>query len=97
MWKNQLSQSNSTGNFIVTPVYSHNEWDPLKEIIVGCAEGACFPLFTTEVKACLIQCDEICIQRTLEDHSQLSMLEKLHVDEVEEMCIILQQEGVIVC
>ena len=32
---------------------SYNEWDPLEEIIVGCAEGACFPLFTTNVKACL--------------------------------------------
>ena len=51
--KNQLSRSNSTGNSIVSPVCSHNEWDPLEEIIVGCAEGACFPLFTTKVKACL--------------------------------------------
>ena len=51
--KKQLSQSNSTKNSIVSPVCSHNEWDPLEEIIVGRAEGACFPPFTIEVKACV--------------------------------------------
>ena len=33
------------------PVSSYNEWDPLKEVIVGRVEGACVPKFTIEVKA----------------------------------------------
>ena len=33
------------------PVSSHNEWDPLKEVIVGRVEGACVPEFSIEVKA----------------------------------------------
>lgn len=33
------------------PVNSHNEWDPLEEIIVGRVEGACVPPLTPEVKA----------------------------------------------
>lgn len=31
-------------------VCAYNEWDPLEEIIVGRAEGACAPQFTVEVK-----------------------------------------------
>ena len=34
-----------------SPVSSHNEWDPLKEVIVGRVEGACVPEFSIEVKA----------------------------------------------
>ena len=34
-----------------SPVCSHNEWDPLEEIIVGRAENATIPPFTAEVKA----------------------------------------------
>ena len=48
--KSAIIMSNS---HCIYPHVSHNEWDPLEEIIVGCAEGACFPLFTTDVKACL--------------------------------------------
>ena len=33
------------------PVSSYNEWDPLKEVIVGRVEGACVPEFSIEVKA----------------------------------------------
>ena len=32
------------------PVCSHNEWDPLEEVIVGRAENAHVPPFTVEVK-----------------------------------------------
>ena len=32
------------------PVCSHNEWDPLEEVIVGRAENACVPPFSVEVK-----------------------------------------------
>ena len=33
------------------PVSSYNEWDPLKEVIVGRVDGACVPEFSIEVKA----------------------------------------------
>lgn len=33
-----------------SPVCSHNEWDPLEEVIVGRAENAHVPPFTAEVK-----------------------------------------------
>ena len=33
------------------PVSSYNEWDTLKEVIVGRIEGACVPKFSIEVKA----------------------------------------------
>lgn len=32
------------------PVWSHNEWDPLEEVIVGRVEGAMVPPFSNEVK-----------------------------------------------
>uniref|UniRef100_A0A8C6VLJ9 Glycine amidinotransferase n=1 Tax=Naja naja TaxID=35670 RepID=A0A8C6VLJ9_NAJNA len=35
------------------PVCSHNEWDPLEEVIVGRAENARVPPFTVEVKVSL--------------------------------------------
>lgn len=33
-----------------SPVSSHNEWDPLEEVIVGRVEGATIPSLTPEVK-----------------------------------------------
>lgn len=33
-----------------SPVSSHNEWDPLEEVIVGRVEGATIPNLTHEVK-----------------------------------------------
>lgn len=33
-----------------SPVWSHNEWDLLEEVIVGRVEGATIPPFTVEVK-----------------------------------------------
>ncbi|XP_057313352.1 glycine amidinotransferase, mitochondrial-like [Hydractinia symbiolongicarpus] len=79
-----------------TPVVnSHNEWDPLEEIIVGRAENACVPPFTAVVKA-----------NTSEKHWNFyekyggQMFPKEHikkaVEEVETFCGILRQEGVIV-
>ncbi len=32
---------------LVCPVNSHNEWDPLEEVIVGTLDGAMFPEWNT--------------------------------------------------
>ena len=40
----------SDGSLNKSPVWSHNEWDPLEEVIVGRVEGATVPPFTVEVK-----------------------------------------------
>jgi len=32
---------------IISPVNSHNEWDPLEEVIIGTVEGAMFPAWNT--------------------------------------------------
>ena len=40
---------------LTSPVCSHNEWDPLEEIIVGRVEGAHFPPFTVEVREYFLQ------------------------------------------
>jgi glycine amidinotransferase len=76
-------------------VSSYNEWDPLEEVIVGRAEGACVPPFTVEVKA-----------NTYEKYWEFykknsgSPFPQNHVaaavSEIEEMCNILRHEGVIV-
>jgi len=34
-----------------SPVWSHNEWDPLEEVVVGRVENATIPRLTAEVKA----------------------------------------------
>ena len=78
-----------------SPVCSHNEWDPLEEIIVGRAENACVPKMTMEVKA-----------NTYEKYWDFYLkyggtnfpeeYVKKAVAEIEEFCNILQHEGVIV-
>ena len=40
----------SDGDLNRSPVWSHNEWDPLEEVIVGRVEGATVPALTVEVK-----------------------------------------------
>ncbi|XP_078491699.1 glycine amidinotransferase, mitochondrial-like [Ciona intestinalis] len=77
------------------PVNSHNEWDPLEEVIVGRPDGACVPQFTTEVKA-----------NTNEKYWDFykkyggTPFPDKHIEkakqEVEEMCNVLRHEGVIV-
>ena len=39
----------------MSKVCCHNEWDPLEEVIVGRAENACVPQFTSEVKVNFIE------------------------------------------
>jgi len=77
-------------------VCSHNEWDPLEEVIVGRPDNAQVPEFTAEVKANI-------------PPSQWDFYKKLggvspypegHVKkaiaEMDEVCNVLEQEGVVV-
>jgi len=74
-------------------VNSHNEWDPLEEVIVGRAENACVPPFTIEVKA-----------NTYHQHWNFyknyggTSFPQDHVNkaiaEIENLCEILEHEGV---
>ena len=74
---------------------SHNEWDPLEEVIVGRAENACVPVMTTEVKA---NTYEKYWDFYTNNGGQLFPKDHLKkaVDEIEELCSILQHEGVVV-
>ena len=74
---------------------SYNEWDPLEEVIVGRAENACVPKMSVEVKA-----------NTYKKHWDFYTMNggksfpeehlKKAVEEIEELCNILQHEGVVV-
>ncbi|CAK8684948.1 glycine amidinotransferase, mitochondrial-like [Clavelina lepadiformis] len=77
------------------PVSSHNEWDLLEEVIVGRAENACVPEFTTEVKANTYEKYWPFYQKYGGKPFPKKHIQKA-VEEVEEMCSILQQEGVVV-
>ena len=91
-----LSQTVSTGTSLKSPVCSHNEWDPLEEVIVGSAEGACLPSsFTIDVKACINAKWWDFFAQNAGKPFPIEHVRKAN-DEVEELCYILQQEGVIV-
>ena len=47
----QLELQSATGPSITCPVNSHNEWDPLEEVIVGTVNGAMFPPFHVSMEA----------------------------------------------
>ncbi|XP_064645509.1 glycine amidinotransferase, mitochondrial-like [Lineus longissimus] len=78
---------------LISPVWSCNEWDPLKEVIVGRPENATVPKFTIEVKA-----------NTNEKHWPFyeqhggrpfpSEFIERATKEINEFCHILEQEGV---
>lgn len=75
------------------PVNSHNEWDPLEEVIVGVVEGASFPTWHVALEAPLP--DD---QRDLFRKSAGTPFPKEHIEaarkELEEFVHILEGEGV---
>ena len=81
---------------VTSPVCSHNEWDPLEEVIVGRVEGAHVPpMKKIEVKANTSRewwsfLEEISGQPFPAEHL------KKATEEIEEFCNILRHEGVIV-
>ena len=78
-----------------SPVCSHNEWDPLEEVIVGRAAGMCIPPLDIEVKACVPE-----KWWTLyEQHSRKPFPDQVAEkadEQLEEFSRILQHEGIIV-
>ncbi|XP_068595273.1 glycine amidinotransferase, mitochondrial-like [Brachionichthys hirsutus] len=77
------------------PVCSYNEWDPLEEVIVGRAENAYVPPFTTEVKACTYE-NYWPFYEKFGGHPFPEAHVKKAAAEIEELCNILRHEGVTV-
>uniref|UniRef100_A0A670YEE1 Glycine amidinotransferase n=1 Tax=Pseudonaja textilis TaxID=8673 RepID=A0A670YEE1_PSETE len=77
------------------PVCSHNEWDPLEEVIVGRAENARVPPFTVEVKANTYDKYWEFYQKYGGQSFPEDYIKKA-IAEIEEMCTILKMEGVTV-
>ena len=79
-----------------SPVCSHNEWDPLEEVIVGHPIGARIPPFTIEVKANTNDR----YWNFYEKNGGHSSFPAEFIDrannEIEEFCRVLEQEGVTV-
>jgi len=79
-----------------TPVVnSHNEWDPLEEVIVGRAENAVVPKFGLEVKVNTAEHQWDFLKTHGGEYFPKEHIKKA-IEEIEEFCRILQQEGVIV-
>ncbi|XP_057291565.1 glycine amidinotransferase, mitochondrial-like [Hydractinia symbiolongicarpus] len=79
-----------------TPVVnSHNDWDPLEEVIVGRADNACIPVLTPEVKACTGETQWDYLRKHGGQKYPQELINKMNA-EVEILCDILRQEGVIV-
>ena len=74
---------------------SYNEWDPLEEVIVGRAENACVPKLTIEVKSNTYEKYWDFYKKYGGTHFPEDHVKKAVV-EIEELCNILQHEGVIV-
>lgn len=74
-------------------INSHNEWDPLEEVIVGRAENACVPPFTVEVKANTYEKYWDFYEKHGGRPFPSEHLKKA-INEIGEMCYILKQEGV---
>merc|ERR1719428_1244500 len=75
------------------PVNSHNEWDLLEEVIVGRPDNACVPRLTPEVKANTYEK----YWKYFEKYGGKQFDDKLlqtAIKEIDEMCNILQHEGV---
>jgi len=77
------------------PVWSCNEWDPLEEVIVGRVDGACVPELSHVVRACTHHDNWHFFEKNHGKAFPRAHLKKAHA-EIEELCNILRQEGVIV-
>ena len=74
---------------------SHNEWDPLEEVILGHAKGACIPPHDVLVQACVPErWWDLCKQYGGKPFPD-KIAEKAD-EELNELCSILQHEGVTV-
>lgn len=77
------------------PVNSHNEWDPLEEVIVGRIGGFPVPPFTAEVKAVTAEHHWPFFEQNGGKAFPQDAVKKAK-EEVENFCAVLEGEGVIV-
>jgi glycine amidinotransferase len=77
------------------PVNSHNEWDPLEEVIVGSVDGAAFPPFHVSVRAAIPAGQ---VERFRLDAGKPFPSERIDAArrELDELAFILEAEGVTV-
>ena len=80
---------------IKSPVCSHNEWDPLEEVIVGHPERAHIPPFSVEVQANTIE-KHLEFYQTHEKQPYPPDFVRKAAEEMNEFCRILEHEGVTV-
>ncbi|XP_022101479.1 glycine amidinotransferase, mitochondrial-like [Acanthaster planci] len=78
-----------------SPVCSYNEWDPLEEVVVGRIENGIVPPFTPELKVSANQNNWEFFKANQGKPWPKEHTEKA-IAEVEEVCNILNQEGIIV-
>ena len=78
-----------------SPVCSHNEWDPLEEVIVGRAVGMCIPPLDIEVKACIPEKSWTFFQKNSRNSLPDQVVKKAE-EQLNELCLILEHEGIIV-
>jgi len=89
-------RSSSTQNVNNSPVWAWNEWDPLEEVIVGRAENAICPPLTHEVKANTYQYWwDYYTENGGKPFGGVEHIKKAVV-EMDEVCKILELEGVTV-
>ena len=78
-----------------SPVCSHNEWDPLEEVIVGRAIGMCIPPLDIEVKACMPEKSWTFFQQNSRKSLPDQVIKKAE-EQLNELSRILEHEGIIV-
>ncbi len=90
----RYSQTEVVKRFFSSPVCSHNEWDPLEEIIVGRAEGAHVPPLTIDVRTVVNERYwDFYMKNRGKPFPDVEHVKRA-VAEVEEFCNILKKEGV---
>lgn len=87
--------SSDFGSDQTSPVCSYNGWDPLEEVIVGRAENACVPPPGVELKANTSKDVWPFYEKNAGKRFPEEFIKKA-IAEVEELCNVLRQEGVIV-
>lgn len=90
-----MSQDHQPSKSNYCPVNSHNEWDPLEEVIVGNLDGAVLPPYHVSVKSCIPQSFQDVLKLTAGQPYPEALVKKAQ-DELHEFIHILEAEGVIV-
>ena len=76
-------------------VNSHNEWDPLEEVIVGVIDGACIPTWDVALEATMPEASRVLFRDCPGQPFPAELIEPARRD-LEEFAHILESEGVTV-